>query len=292
MESQPFHCSIGNFPKSVELNPPVPCGSSHVLGQSLEKFQGKWWKGGKAVWQQSSASNLKQVPQILPVLCSCPCSDSLPTPKPGIFVLKNLSGRAIHEPSPLRAPGLGMPSLPVVFARGRPLWITKLEMYRWKGFFPQIKLYTNRSLLNYPTNIPQTRQQKNQSTTKSTNTKWKSSGNYCNGNEGSGNKLTPSSSQGRCWMGTEGVPLGRVTESPPGVPCSCSAAERILAVVDGVAQLLQHDVQRGVLGQLDHEHARLHSDVPRIRGPCATATARGYTQPNTATDIWYGKSFP
>lgn len=125
---------------------------------------------------------------------SCPHSDSLPTLKLGIFVLKNLLGRVIHEPSPPRAPGLGMPSLPVVFAWGRPLWITKLEMYRWKGgffFFPQIKLYTNRSLLNYPTNIPQTRQQKNQSTTKSTNTKWKSSGNYCNGNEGSGNKLSP-----------------------------------------------------------------------------------------------------
>lgn len=133
------------------------------------------------------ASNIKQVPQTLPA------HTVIPSPHPNLAFLysKTSQGRVIHEPSPPRSPGLGTPSLPVVFARGRPLWITKLEMYRWKGFFffyPQIKLYTNRSLLNYPTNIPQTRQQKNQSTTKSTNTKWKSSGNYCNGNDGSGNK--------------------------------------------------------------------------------------------------------
>lgn len=76
-------------------------------------------------------------------------------------------------------------------------------------------------------------------------------------------------------MGTEGVPLGRVTESPPGVPCSCSAAERVLPVVDGVTELFQHDVQRGILRELDHEHARLHSDVPGIRGTCGRGSGRG-----------------
>lgn len=174
MESWPFHCSLGNFPKSVELNPPVPCGSPRVLGQSLKKFQGKVverWKSSlaaKFLLQTSSKCHKS-------CLCSAPAHTVIPSPHPNLAFLysKTSWGRVIHEPSPPRAPGLGMPSLPVVFARGRPLWITKLEMYRWKGFcfFPQIKLYTNRSLLNYPTNIPQTRQQKNQSTTKSTNTK-------------------------------------------------------------------------------------------------------------------------
>lgn len=130
MESQPFHCSIGNFPKSVELKPPIPCGSPHVLGQSLKKFEGKWWKGGKAVWQQSSCFK----PQ---ASATNPAHAVIPSPHPNLAFLysKTSWGRVIHEPSPPRAPGLGMPSLPVVFARGRALWITKLEMYRWKGYF-------------------------------------------------------------------------------------------------------------------------------------------------------------
>lgn len=91
MESWPFHCSLGNFPKSVELNPPVPCGSPCVLGQRLKNFKESGGKVEKQFGSKVPASNLKQVPQILPVLCSCPRSDSLPTPKFGIFVLKNLS---------------------------------------------------------------------------------------------------------------------------------------------------------------------------------------------------------
>lgn len=54
-----------------------------------------------------------------------------------------------------------------------------------------------------------------------------------------------------------------------------SAAERVLPVVDGVAELLQHDVQRGVLRQLDHEHARLHADVPGVRGTCGEEAPGG-----------------
>lgn len=84
-------------------------------------------------------------------------------------------------------------------------------------------------------------------------------------------------------MGTEGVSTGQshgVTSRR--VPCSCSAAERILPVVDGVTELFQHDVQRGILRELDHEHARLHSDVPGIRGTCQRATGGVKTQPNTS----------
>lgn len=36
--------------------------------------------------------------------------------------------------------------------------------------------------------------------------------------------------------------------------------------MDGTAQLLQHDLQGGVLGKLDHEHAGLYSDVARVWG--------------------------
>lgn len=42
-------------------------------------------------------------------------------------------------------------------------------------------------------------------------------------------------------------------------------AERILAIVDSIAQLLQHHVKGRVLGQLDHEHAGLHANVTQIR---------------------------
>lgn len=43
-----------------------------------------------------------------------------------------------------------------------------------------------------------------------------------------------------------------------------SAAEWVLAVVDGVAQFLQHHVQRSILGQFHHEHTGLHPDVARV----------------------------
>ena len=36
--------------------------------------------------------------------------------------------------------------------------------------------------------------------------------------------------------------------------------------MNGTAQLLQHDIQGGVLGKLDHEHAGLHSDVAGVGG--------------------------
>lgn len=42
------------------------------------------------------------------------------------------------------------------------------------------------------------------------------------------------------------------------------AAERVLAVVDGVSQFLQHHLQRGVLWQLHHEHTGLHPDVTGV----------------------------
>lgn len=42
-------------------------------------------------------------------------------------------------------------------------------------------------------------------------------------------------------------------------------AERIFAIVDGIAQLLQHHVKGRVLGQLDHKHAGLHTNVTQIR---------------------------
>lgn len=45
--------------------------------------------------------------------------------------------------------------------------------------------------------------------------------------------------------------------------------------MDGVTELFQHDVQRGILRELDHEHARLHSDVPGIRGTCRREAAGG-----------------
>lgn len=42
------------------------------------------------------------------------------------------------------------------------------------------------------------------------------------------------------------------------------AAERVLAVVDGVSQFLQHHIQRGVLGQFHHEHTGFHTNVARV----------------------------
>lgn len=38
--------------------------------------------------------------------------------------------------------------------------------------------------------------------------------------------------------------------------------------MNGTAQLLQHDLQGGVLGKLDHEHAGLHTDVAGVWGTC------------------------
>lgn len=43
---------------------------------------------------------------------------------------------------------------------------------------------------------------------------------------------------------------------------SRSTAERVLAIVDGVPEFFQHDLQRGILREFDHEHAGLHADVP------------------------------
>lgn len=43
--------------------------------------------------------------------------------------------------------------------------------------------------------------------------------------------------------------------------CQVLSTERVLAVVNGVAQFLQHHIQRGVLRQFDHEHTGLHTDV-------------------------------
>lgn len=40
-----------------------------------------------------------------------------------------------------------------------------------------------------------------------------------------------------------------------------SATQGVFTVVNGTAKFFQHDFQRGVLGKLDHEHARLHADV-------------------------------
>lgn len=45
-----------------------------------------------------------------------------------------------------------------------------------------------------------------------------------------------------------------------------SATQGVFAVVNGTAQFLQHDFQRGVLRKLDHEHACLHADVARVWG--------------------------
>lgn len=40
-----------------------------------------------------------------------------------------------------------------------------------------------------------------------------------------------------------------------------SAAEGVFPVVYGTAKLVERDFQRGVLGELDHEHAGLHPDI-------------------------------
>lgn len=47
-----------------------------------------------------------------------------------------------------------------------------------------------------------------------------------------------------------------------------SATKRVLTVVYGVSQLLQHHVQRGVLWQFHHEHTGFYTDVPRVRLTC------------------------
>lgn len=63
---------------------------------------------------------------------------------------------------------------------------------------------------------------------------------------------------------------GRRGEGVKGVSYMCSgklscqvflAAKRVLAVVDGIAQFLQHHIQRGVLRKFHHEHAGLHPNV-------------------------------
>ena len=47
-----------------------------------------------------------------------------------------------------------------------------------------------------------------------------------------------------------------------------SAAEWILAAVDSISKSLDHDLEGGILGQLDHEHAGLHSDEASVRCAC------------------------
>ena len=42
------------------------------------------------------------------------------------------------------------------------------------------------------------------------------------------------------------------------------ATQRVLAVMDGIAQFLQHHIQRSVLGQFHHEHTGFHSNVARV----------------------------
>lgn len=44
----------------------------------------------------------------------------------------------------------------------------------------------------------------------------------------------------------------------------CSSTERVLTAVYGIQEPLGHHLLAGVLGQLDHEHARLHTDVPAV----------------------------
>lgn len=62
-------------------------------------------------------------------------------------------------------------------------------------------------------------------------------------------------------------------------PPSCSATEGILPVVDGVSELLQHDVQGWVLRKFDHEHARFHTDVPRVRRTWGERSAKSLNAP-------------
>lgn len=150
----------------------------------------KWWKHKHAFWQHVSCSktsastrnparSLRHQQRVPPRTPFCP-----------FLYSKMFEGRVIDEPSPPSAPE--RPHRCCV-RMGNTVLNYKIRNVHVERFF-KIKLYTNWSLLNYPTNIPQTRQQNNQPTTKSTNTKWKSSSNYCNGNESSENKLTSSSS--------------------------------------------------------------------------------------------------
>lgn len=67
---------------------------------------------------------------------------------------------------------------------------------------------------------------------------------------------------------SEGEVLGTSGWKPQGGCQVFLAAERVLAIVDGVTQLLQHHVQGSVLGQLHHEHTRLHANVARVRLTC------------------------
>lgn len=43
--------------------------------------------------------------------------------------------------------------------------------------------------------------------------------------------------------------------------CQVLSTERVLTVMNGISQFLQHHVQRGVLWQFDHEHTGLDTDV-------------------------------
>ena len=151
-----------------------------------------------------SALKLKQVLEIPHVLrrrrkryralfLQVPSSDSLPAPDSFHFCTQKCFGGERSTSLRLRAlPNSERPRCCCV-CMGHIIPNYKIRNARVERFF-KIKLYTNWSLLNYPTNIPQTRQQNNQSTTKSTNTKCKSSSNCCNGNTSSENKLTSSSS--------------------------------------------------------------------------------------------------
>lgn len=90
------------------------------------------------------ASNLKQVPQILPMLCSCPC-DSLPIPKLGIFVLKNLSG----ESDPRAFPSEGSRPWNALPAgggcTGQSILDYKIRNVQVERFFPKLN-YTQTGL--------------------------------------------------------------------------------------------------------------------------------------------------
>lgn len=114
---------------------------------------------------------------------SCSCSDSLPTPQSCRFCTqkcfrgeRSLSLHLRALPSPDRPRRWGVCGGNVVLNYK----IRNVHVER----FSKIKLYTNWSLLNYPTNIPQTRQQKNQSPPQSLQIQnVKSSSNYRNGEQ-------------------------------------------------------------------------------------------------------------
>lgn len=68
------------------------------------------------------------------------------------------------------------------------------------------------------------------------------------------------------------------------------AAERVLAVVDGVSQFLQHHIQRGVLGQFHHEHTGLHPNVARVRLTWREETQEGLLQQNHPVLLLHNES--